>query len=59
MFEEQISQMIHVFQSLDGIPKAVFVFWMISAVAFYSAFTYIIVTLIKKGILRIIKPSGI
>ena len=59
MFEDQISQMIHVFNSLEGIPKAVFVFWMICAATFSCTVLYIMVSLIKHGILRIIKPSGI
>jgi low affinity Fe/Cu permease len=59
MFEEQISQVIRVFQSLDGISKCVFAFWMGSAIAFYGMLVYIVVAFIREGILRISRLSRI
>jgi hypothetical protein len=59
MFEEQISQAIQVFNSLDGISKWAFTFWMVCAAAFYGMLVYIMGLLIREGILRISRLSRI
>ena len=59
MFEEQISQAIQVFNSLDGVSKWAFTFWMVCAAAFYGMLVYIVVLLIREVILRISRLSRI
>jgi|688.fasta_scaffold81825_8 hypothetical protein len=42
MFKEQIDQAVQVFQSLDGIEKAIFSFWGICAAMFYGILLYVV-----------------
>ena len=59
MFEEQISQTIQVFNSLEGAAKLAFTFWMTCAAVFYGMLVYIIGLLIKEVILKISRLSRI
>jgi hypothetical protein len=59
MFEEQISQAIQVFNSLEGAAKLAFTFWMTCAAVFYGMLVYIVVLLIKEVILKISRLSRI
>ncbi len=53
MLKEQFDQAVQVFNSLDGIEKAVFSFWGLCTAMFYGTLIYILFLIGKEGITRL------
>ena len=58
MLKEKFTEVVNLFQSLDGIEKAAFSFWGICVALFYGAIIYVIYLLLKEGISRLKSVLG-
>lgn len=53
MLKEKFSEVVNLFQSLDGIEKAAFSFWGLCVALFYGTVIFIIFSLLKAAISKL------
>jgi hypothetical protein len=53
MLSEKFTEVVNLFQSLDGMEKAAFSFWGLCVALFYGTVIYIIFSFLKAAILKL------
>jgi len=58
MLQEQFNQAMEIYQSLDGVQKAVFSFWGLCVAVFYGTVLYVLYLIAKESIGRLKRSRG-